>query len=122
MEVGRTGAPGLVVELVDVAVVGVAVDDVCVVVAIVVVEVWVCEEELELVVLVEVLTDEDGMTVMVTTTVVGDPSAVEVSVLVRVTTVAVVVDLCTPEIASISKSASMLHQAPRCLQPMLAHT
>lgn len=85
IEVGRTGAPGpedVSVEVVEVEVA--------------VVEDSLVDVELELVlVLVLVVVLAEGVTVTVTMIVVGEPLADEVRVLVRVTTVAVAVALCT---------------------------
>lgn len=90
MEVGRTGALGLVE--VEVAVVDVEESVVMVVVE--------REEEEEGVVvvvsLVLVLADMGSVAVTVATTVVRDPPTVEVRVLVCVTTFTVAVELCTP--------------------------
>lgn len=129
MEVGRTGALGLVEEVdVDVGCV-----DVVIMVGVemeveVEVEVEVSGDEDVVVWLVEVLADEDCETVMVTITVVGEPSTVEVRVLVCVTAVSVPVGLCTPRIkrpsAQILSPFAVLFWGILSghLQPMLSHT
>lgn len=113
IEVGRTGAPGpedVSVEVVDVE--------------LAVVEVSLVEVEVELeLVLVLVLVDvlAEGVTVTVTMMVVGEPLADEVRVLVRVTTVAVAVALCTPG-RFVSKAFYSFDTSTPNSHPMLAHT
>lgn len=118
MEVGRTGAPGLVGVEVDV--------DVAVVerVVVLVEEIWAFEEEVEgdvvvswvfvkfNVVLLVILAGEDCDTVMVVTVVVGDPPTVMMIVLVCIT-VAVAVELGTPGIDMSAQEKLMFTLAPR---------
>lgn len=115
IEVGRTGAPGPVdVSVEDVDVEVAVVDD-----SLVDVEL---ETELELVlVLVLVVVLAEGVTVTVTMMVVGEPLADEVRVLVRVTTVAVAVALCTP-VRFVSKGLQKSAASAPHSHPMLAQT